>query len=56
MISILVALVIIGLILWVVQQIPMDAVIKKIIWVVAIVACVIYLLQALPLLVNVRIR
>jgi len=45
LIQIIVALVIVGLLLWVVEQIPMDATIARIIRVVVIVAVVLYLLQ-----------
>lgn len=47
LLSIVVALVIVGLILWVVQQIPMDPVIARIIRVVVIVAVVLWLLTLL---------
>ena len=45
LIQIIVALIIVGLLLWVVEQIPMDATIARIIRVVVIVAVVLYLLQ-----------
>lgn len=44
LIEIIVALVIVGLVLWVVQQIPMDPAIAKIIRVVVIVFVVLWLL------------
>jgi hypothetical protein len=47
LIQIVVALAIVGLILWVVTQIPMDATIARIIRVVVIVCVVIWLLYAL---------
>ena len=47
LIQIVVGLVIVGLILWVVQQIPMDATIARIIRVVVIVAVCIWLLMLL---------
>jgi hypothetical protein len=47
MIDIIVALIVLGLILWVVDQIPIDATIKRIIHVVAIVVAVLWCLQAL---------
>lgn len=47
LIQLVVGLIIVGLILWVVQQIPMDAVIARIIRVVVIVAVVIWLLYLL---------
>ena len=45
LIQIVVALVIVGLVLWVVQQIPMDPVIARIIRVVVIVFVVLWLLS-----------
>lgn len=56
MISILVALIIVGLLLWVVNQLPLDPTIKRIIHVIAIVICVLYVLQALGLLTGIRFR
>ena len=47
LISIVVALIIVGLILWVVSQIPMDPVIARIIRVVVIVCVVLWLLSIL---------
>jgi uncharacterized membrane protein YwzB len=47
LIQVVVALAIVGLILWVLQQIPMDAVIARIIRVVIIVVVVIWLLTLL---------
>lgn len=47
LIQIVIALVIIGLVLWVIQQIPMDAAIARIIRVVIVVAVVIWLLSVL---------
>ena len=47
LIEIIVALIIVGLLLWVVQQIPMDPAIARIIRVVAIVFVVIWLLYIL---------
>jgi hypothetical protein len=49
LISILVALIIAGLILWVVGQIPLDPWIQKIIRVVVVVFVVLWLLQAFGL-------
>lgn len=46
LIQLIVALVIVGLLLWVVSQIPMDPTIARIIRVVVIVVVVIYLLEA----------
>jgi low temperature requirement protein LtrA len=51
LIQIVVALIIVGLVLWVVSQIPMDATIARIIRVVVIVAVCIWLISLLvPLL------
>jgi hypothetical protein len=50
LISILVAIVIVGLLLWVVGQIPMDPTVARILRVVVIVALVLWLLQAFGLL------
>jgi hypothetical protein len=50
LISIIVALVLVGLALWVVGQIPMDATVARILRVVVIVALVLWLLQAFGLL------
>lgn len=47
LIEIVIVLVIVGLILWVVQQIPMDATIARIIRVVVIVAVCLWLLSLL---------
>jgi hypothetical protein len=49
MISVIVTLVILGLLLWVVDQLPIDGTIKRIIHVVVIVAAVLFVLQALGL-------
>lgn len=56
LIPILVALVILGLVLWVIDQITMDATVKKIIHVVVIVFVCLYLLQVLGLLGSVDLR
>ena len=45
LIQLIVALVVVGLLLWLVEQIPMDPVIARIIRVVVIVAVVLYLLE-----------
>jgi uncharacterized membrane protein YvlD (DUF360 family) len=47
MISLLIVLVLLGLALWVVEQLPLDPTIVRIIRVVAIVAAVLYVLSAL---------
>lgn len=44
---VLMVLVVIGVILWAVQQLPLDATIKRIIWVVAIVFVVLWLVSVL---------
>lgn len=49
LIQVVIALVVIGLVLWVVQQIPLDAAIQKIIRVVVIVSVVLWLLYAVLL-------
>jgi hypothetical protein len=49
-ISILVALVLVGLALWVVGQIPMDATIRRILHVVVVVLLVLWLLKVFGLL------
>ena len=45
MIDIVIMLVVIGLLLWIVGQLPIDATIKKIIWVVVIVGVCLWLLS-----------
>lgn len=47
LLQLIVALVIVGLLLWVLQQIPMDPTIARIIRVVVIVVVVIYILEIL---------
>jgi hypothetical protein len=47
LLSIILTLVIIGLVLWVVQQLPIDASIKNIIRIIVIVVVVIWLIQVL---------
>ncbi len=47
LIEIIIVLVIVGLALWIIQQIPMDAVIARIVRVVIIVAVCLYLLYIL---------
>lgn len=47
MLTIILTLVVIGLILWGLDQIPMDATIKRIIHVVVIILVVLWLLQVL---------
>lgn len=47
LIEIIVALVVVGLILWIVEQIPMDAMIARIIRVVVIVVVCLWLLSLL---------
>lgn len=51
LISLIIILAVVGLIVWAVTTyIPMDAGIKKLILIVAIVACVLYVLQAFGVL------
>ena len=50
LISLVVVLIVVGLLLWAVQQIPMDATIRTIIRVVVIVAVCVWLLSAFGLL------
>ena len=47
LLNVIVALAILGLFLWVIQQIPMDATIARVIRVVVIVVVCLYLLQIL---------
>jgi len=47
LLQVLVALVIVGLLLWIVEQIPMDATIARIIRVIVIVVVCLWLLQLL---------
>ncbi len=50
LISLIVALAVIGLLLWAINQIPMDATVKKILNVVAIVVICLWVLQSFGLL------
>ncbi len=53
LIDVVVALIIVGLVLWVIEQIPMDAMIARIIRVVVVVCVVLWLLSAvLPLVTS----
>lgn len=56
LISIIVALIVIGFGLWLVEQLPLDATVKKIIVGVAIFLVVIWVLQSLGFLGNIGIR
>ena len=56
LISILVVLILIGLVLWVVGQIPLDPWIQKVIRVVVVVFVVLWLLQAFNLLPGFGVR
>lgn len=47
MVSLIVGIVIVGLLLWAAEQIPMNATVKRILQVVVIVLLVLWLLQAL---------
>lgn len=46
LITVIVVLIVVGLLLWLVSQLPIDATIQRIIHVVVIVAVVLWLLQA----------
>lgn len=50
MIQVLVVLILLGLAVWVSGQLPIDATFKKIIWVVAVVFAVLYLLSVFGLI------
>ncbi len=50
LIGILVVIVVVGLLLWGAEQIPMDATVKRILQVVVVVALVLWLLKAFGLL------
>jgi len=50
LISLVVVLIVLGLVLWGVQQLPLDATIKRLIYVVVIIFAVLYLLKAFGLL------
>lgn len=49
MLSLLIALVVFGAVLYVVQLLPIDALVKRIIYVIATVAMFLYMLEALGL-------
>ena len=49
-ISIIVTLVVIGLVLYLIDLIPMDGTIKQIIWLIIIICVVVWLLQAFGLI------
>jgi len=50
MITVIVALIIIGLVLWLINSLPLDPLIQKIIYVVAIIGTLLWLLQHFGLL------
>lgn len=50
LVYLIVVLIIIGLLLYVVQSLPIDALIKRIIYVIVIIAILLWLLQAFGLL------
>jgi uncharacterized membrane protein YwzB len=59
LVGLVVTLLVIGLLLWALEQLPIDATIKKIIWVLVIVFAVLYALQGLGLIgsvFDVRLR
>jgi type IV secretory pathway TrbL component len=60
-ITILVVIIVVGLLLWAAQQIPMDATVRRILTVVVVVVLVLWILQAFGLLpsfnaANLRVR
>lgn len=56
LISILVVLLVVGVLLWAVRQFPIDPTVMRIIYVVVVLALVIWLLQAFGLLRGTGIR
>lgn len=50
LVGLVVALIIVGLLLYLIQLLPIDAVIKQIIYVIVIVAVILWLISALGLL------
>lgn len=48
--SLIIALIVVGLLLFLVNKLPLDATIKQIIWVIVIVFIIIWLIQSLGLL------
>jgi hypothetical protein len=56
LLSLVVALVVVGLLLWVVAQIPMDPTVRRILQVVVVVVLVLWLLQTFGLLGGTPIR
>lgn len=56
MISLLIVLIVIGVVLYLVSLIPMDALIKKIIYVLAILFTIIWVLQELGLIAGLHLK
>jgi hypothetical protein len=57
LISIIVAIVVVGLLLWAAEQVPMSAPVKRVLQVVVVVVLVLWLLQAFGLLdAGIRVR
>jgi ABC-type siderophore export system fused ATPase/permease subunit len=56
MISILITLVIIGVVLYLINLIPMDGTIKKVIWVLAILFIILWLLSQLGIIGSIHIK
>ncbi len=54
LITIVVVLILVGLALWAIDSIPMDATIKRIIHVLVIIGAILYVLSALGVLPNLR--
>lgn len=56
LVVLIVFLIVVGLLLWAVKQLPLDPQVMKIIYVVVIVACVLWLLEAVGLLPSTPIK
>jgi hypothetical protein len=56
MISIILAIIVVGVLLWVVQLLPMEPRIRQILYVVVVICLLLWLLQAFGLMSGVRIR
>jgi hypothetical protein len=56
MIQILIVLIIVGVVLYLINLIPMDATIKKVIYVLAILFVILWLLQSFGLLTGLHFR
>lgn len=56
MITILIMLIIVGVVLYLINLIPMDAIIKKVIYVIAILFVILWLLQEFGLIAGVNLK